>query len=438
MDYLVVEARGEEAVFARFRARNGRLALQEAVRQPADDEPAFAASLAEGAAADQGRSRVIFLIDPRSLFFREIEIPITDRRKLREVLPLELKGETALDTDELAFDGIPLEGGKLLALWGRKRELAATIAAMRQAGLEPAVVTASMCHWHLLLPEEGMRGYAALTDGAALAVYHDGRPLFLRALRMADFPGELERTLASLEIAGGVRVERVFLHGEVARRVPEGVGDRPLLPIDGDLLAAFGGDRAAARDLAGALAAASACLKGEPVNFRYGELAYTAGMEQARKGLRLSAALAAILALLLLADAGLRYYLARSDLASLDSSIRGIYREVFPGRKKATDEVGELKAEIRRLGGGAGGTEVLPVLKKMAEAKGDEITGVYEAEIEGNQVRLKGEARSYQAVNDFKGRFAPGLAAVEVGEVKSRPDGGVAFVLKGTLKEGGK
>ena len=39
---------------------------------------------------------------------REIELPISDRRKVRDILPLELKGETAVDTDELVFDALSL------------------------------------------------------------------------------------------------------------------------------------------------------------------------------------------------------------------------------------------------------------------------------------------------------------------------------------------
>jgi general secretion pathway protein L len=75
------------------------------------------------------------------------------------------------------------------------------------------------------------------------------------------------------------------------------------------------------------------------------------------------------------------------------------------------------------------------VLKQLADAKGNSINGLYEAEVEGNSLRIKGDARSAQAVNEFKAVLAPLMAAIELGEVKSRPDGTVTFALTGTLKE---
>jgi len=75
------------------------------------------------------------------------------------------------------------------------------------------------------------------------------------------------------------------------------------------------------------------------------------------------------------------------------------------------------------------------VLKQLADAKGATVNGLYEAEVEGNAVRIKGDARSAQAVNEFKAALAPMMATVQLGEVKSRPDGTVAFSLSGTLTE---
>jgi general secretion pathway protein L len=77
-------------------------------------------------------------------------------------------------------------------------------------------------------------------------------------------------------------------------------------------------------------------------------------------------------------------------------------------------------------------------LKRLAELKNDGIKGFYETEIDGNQLRLKGDAVSFQAVNDFKARAGSQFAAAEVGEIKSRPDGSVSFTFRGTLQEGSK
>lgn len=433
MTYLIIEWTGSAVIVSRFLLRRGALVFQGKASRPAAVESDLTEILRELVPMAGDDCRIVLALPFSRLFSREIDLPIRDRRKFREVLPFELKGETALETDELVFDGVPLGDGKVLAVWGKKRELAALIAAAAAGGAEPEIVTVPLLHWVHLLPEEGRSVCIAVTDGTALAVYCDGEPLFFRALVEADRGKEVTGTLAALEIGKGIAVERVYLHGAAARG-----GDSAItgisLTVAGGLSVAFGGDDGAARDGAGVWALAQAIFAGEAADFRSGELAYTKGREKAQRQLRLPFLLAAVLALLLIVDAGIRYYLVKKDLASLDASIGAVYREAFPDRKKGVDEAAELRAEIRKLGGGAGGGVVLTVLKKLAEAKGDEIAGLFEADIDGDQVRIKGDARSAQAVTDFKARLGGVLASVEVGEIKSRPDGGVTFSLRGSLK----
>lgn len=445
MNYLIVQLSAEEAVFARFRKKGGTLVFIEASRHPIDKEHPFASLLQEIKAKGAEEEKIVLAIPPSLLFMREIELQLNDRRKVREVLPLEMKGETAVDTEELVFDALPLAGGKFLAIWGKRKEIAEEIRLMADQGVEPEIVTASLFHWHTLLPEGESATPLALTDGDALAVYHNGAPLYFRYLGRGETAAEAARTLAALEIAKGVKVERVFLHGSAARKaaaapLAEAPGEISftLLPITGELAATFPSDPAAALDLAGIYALARACALGEPVDFRRGELAYTAGLAKARKKLRLTMVLAAAFVVLLIAEVGLRYFLVARDLDSLNSSIRSIYREVFPTRKKAVDEVAELRSEIRRLSGTGPETPLLPILKKLAELKGDDVTGIYEAEIEEGQVRLKGDARTVQAANDFKARAAGVFAGAEMGEIKSRTDGSVSFSFRATLKGEGK
>jgi general secretion pathway protein L len=138
--------------------------------------------------------------------------------------------------------------------------------------------------------------------------------------------------------------------------------------------------------------------------------------------------------LLLFVESGVRYYLVKRDLASLELSIKGIYKEVFPTRSKAVDEVSELRAEIKKLESAKTSSNVLKLLKDLAMIKGDDVGGIYETEVDGPEVRLKGDARSFQAVNDFKVRASKILDQAEVSEIKSRPDGSVTFNFRGKMK----
>jgi general secretion pathway protein L len=443
MNYLVVQLLRHEAVVARFTGKRGQLAFVEAARHPLEGSHLLP-SLLEGLAPADGEERVVLALSGEQLFLRELDLPITDRRRLREVVPMQLSGETALDDDELVCDGLPLADGKVLALWGRERVVAERIGLLKEQRLEPEIVTFSACHWQHLLPSAAREGVAAVTDGEALAVFRDGALLFCRHLAGDEPAAEAARTLALVELAKGAAVRRVFLHGEAARRAgsyqAQGASDIAWLPLPatGELAATFACDEATARDLAAACAAALAASRGEAVNFRSGALAYTAGRARARRRLRLTCGLGVAALALLFAETGVRYYLVQRDLVSLNRSIGAIYREVFPTRKKAVDEVAELRSEIRRLGSGASGGSVLDVLKRVAEAKGDGVTGIYEAELDGDQVRLKGDAGSIQAVNDFKARAGKQFGSVDVGEIKTRPDGSVSFTFRGTVTGGTK
>jgi general secretion pathway protein L len=141
--------------------------------------------------------------------------------------------------------------------------------------------------------------------------------------------------------------------------------------------------------------------------------------------------------MLFFAESGIRYLIAQRELSSLNASIRAIYKEVFPTRTKPVDEVAELKAEIKRLGA-AGSEGILPVLKKLTDAKGDDPREIYEVDFDGSQLTGKGYDRSSQGVNDFKAKALLQFGSFEVSEIKSRPDGSVSFSFRGTLKGGGK
>lgn len=440
MNYLVLQMTGRELAWARFQKRRGTLVFTGGARYPFEEGQTLPELLAQVKAPGTTQEKVILLLPADRFFLREVELPITDRRKIREVLPLELKGETALDTDDLVFDGMPLGNGKVLAIWTKRADLTEEIAVLTEAGLEPEIVTSSLLQWHILA--EHSAGTCAVTDADALAIYTDGKPLFFRPLNTPD-AAEILRTLTALQMAKGIEVDKLLLHGGAARGTlafpggPEEPAYAPV-PLAGELAAAFPDEGGAAVEFAGAYAVVRACMAGEAVNFRTGSLAYTAGDVRLRRRLRVSLALAVACVLLIFAEAGVRYLLVKRDLDSLNRSIALMYRQVFPTRKKPVDEVAEIKSEIRRLGGAAPSGATLVALNRLAEAKGDDITGLYEIEIDGGQARVKGDARSFQAVNDFKAKASASFSNAEVGEVKSRPDGSVSFVFRGTVKEAGK
>jgi general secretion pathway protein L len=425
MDILIIQLKRNELILASFQPKRGGVSFLSAERHPLEGTEGELLRILQGASLAAGEHRVVLALPPTQLFMRELELPITDRAKVRELLPLELKGETALDTDALAFDALPLANGKFLAVWGRTHNLIAYIELLKGAGLEPETVTSSMLHWNkLALPT----GNVAVTDGEALAAYNTGEPIYFRALPAGSGESELSRTVAALELSHGVLIDQVISYAESAKE------SETLAQASRGLDEAFGSDAHAAHDLAGAYAVAAAVADGSAINLRRGALAYTAGTEKLYKKLRISMILAAAAVLLLFVESGVRYYLVKRDLASLNQSVTGIYKEVFPTRKKPVDEVSELRSEIKRLENAKTSSNVLNLLKDLAEVKGDDVTGIYETEIDGPEIRLKGDAKNFQAANDFKARAAKLVDGAEVSDTKSRPDGSVTFAFRGKMK----
>jgi general secretion pathway protein L len=430
MFITVIQISATEATIARFRKQRGQLLFIEGARHPLGETP-----LPDLLASWQGKctaDRVILAVSPSLFTLREMELAIAERKKAREILPLELKGETVLDGDDIIFEALPLSEGTYAAIWSSASRLAPLIAPLAEAGLDPEVVTSPPFTWQQLL-SPGDTSCHALTDGEGVVVYRDGKPVYLRALPpCGDTP--LATTLAAVELAKELQVEQVFACAGTAAGLGE---ETSPLPIGPSLAATFPGDAAAARDLASAYAVAADFVAGDPVNFRRGPLVYVRRKLELRRRLRLTALLAVVVVMLLFAEAGVRYYLLQRDIASVDAAIGKMYREAFPKRSKPVDEVAELKAEIKRLGG-ASSQVVLASLKKLAEAKGDEVNELYEIEIEGSLVSGKGTARSIQAVNGFKARCTPLFGTFEVSEIRSRPDGSTGFSFRSGGKEVGK
>ncbi len=430
MFITVIQFSADELTVARFSTQRSQLLFLEGARHRLDETP-----LPELLAAwkeKSGGDRIILSL-PAALFsMREIELPLGERKKARDILPLELKGEIALESDDLIFEALPLEAGTYAALWCNATRLAPHIARLADAGLDPEIVTSPLFSWHHLLPAGDST--CALTDGEAAAIYRGRTPVYLRALP-GGIDKNLDATLAAVELAKGITVEQLFsLAGSGGDAVVSGSAPLPISPA---LAACFPSDTAAARDLASAYAAAADLMTNDPVNFRRGPLTFVRRTLELRRKLRLTAALAIAALLLLFAESGVRYYLLQKDLTSVEASIRKIYGEAFPKRSKAVDEVAEMKAEIKRLGASSS-QGVLAVLKKLSDAKGEDLTELYEIDIDGSQVSGKGVARTLQGVNDFKARCAPLFGGFEVSELKSRSDGATGFSFRSGSKEVGK
>jgi general secretion pathway protein L len=433
MDYLIIGINENAVTAARFTLSGRSAVLGGAASFRLDEQTTLSAVAAQIAAGSNGSPRVVLCLPPALFAQRAVDVPLTDMRKVREVLPAYLQGEIALPAEEVVFDALPVREGRFLALWAKRTEIAASIDLFREAGCEPQIISAALLGWSHL---PGIPQNCVVSDGTALAVIAEGRISYLRALDGVEPQKQLAATLSALELSGGLP-PRLVVFGEQAGTLAA-ISGLPLaveqLELPDDVAMIFRTE-ASFQQLAGLYAVAQACHTGDLPDFRRGDLAWTAGNAKLRKQLILTALLALAVVVLLFVYKGLQYRAVRADITSLNSSISSLYREIFPSRTKAVDELAEVKGELRKLAGNETSSGILDVLNKLAEAKGATINGLYEAELEGRMLRIKGDARSAQAANEFKTALAGLMSTTELGEIKSRPDGTVSFSLFGTLKE---
>lgn len=435
MDCLVIRIGESQVTVARFNITGKSVAMEGAALfelNAGQDLAAVAGRITSGV---KESPRVVLCLPPSLFAHKVVDLPLTDPQKIREVLPAQLLGEIALPVETAVFDALKLPAGKVLTLWAQKKDIANAIGLFKEAGMEPEVVTSSLFGWPSL---PGIPHDCALFDGNSLAIITGGELTFFRALSGAEPVKQLITTLSALEMSAAMLPSRLFVFGlgVVAPQLPDtlSIAVETLEPSE-DCVVLF---RTVQNfhQLADLYAVARSCYNGSLPDFRRGDLAWTAGDVLLRRKLRLTALLAAVVVLLLFTGKALQYQSASRDIDSLNASIARIYSEIFPKRTKAVDEVAEVRGEIRKLTGSETSCAVLDTLKQLAEAKGAAINGLYEAELEGKVLRLKGDARSAQSVNEFKAGVAPFMTAVEVGEVRSRADGGVTFSMTATLKEG--
>ena len=434
MDYLILQPEEKRLTVAHFGVSRRATELIGAASFELNEEQSLADAVRHIVEKMAGSPRIILSVPPSLFAQRSISLPLTDLRKIREVLPTQLQGDIAQSVEDLALGVLPSGDGRFLALWARKGDISAIIEQFRELGLDPQIITSQP---FALAEYPGLPPDCAVFDGTSLSLLKAGRLTYFRTFSADSSPSMITATLSALELSGGELPPRLCLTGSAAPLFS--AADSLPLPVETvevppELGHLFKNDETF-QQLAGLYAVARASYAGTLPDFRQGELAWTAGDAKLRKKLLLTGILAVTVIALLFITKGLQYRAAVADISSLNKSIAIMYRYIFPNRAKAVDEIAEIKGEIRKLAGVESSGGYLDILKKLAEAKGSSINGLYEAELEGRNLRIKGDARSSQAVNEFKAALAPLLATAQLGEVKSRPDGSVTFSLTGTVKE---
>jgi general secretion pathway protein L len=440
-------------------------------------ESALARSLDEVAAlADVSRCACAASLAPSLVSFRNLAVPFTEARKIRQVLPFELEARLPRRAEDILADYHVVRKGQeteCLAAAADRERVAETLALLAGAGQDPESLsvggfTAALAH--LAKSRSAGAGLFVYADNTAalVALHSNGALVTARsvALPETDRPAALAReALLTLHACTGpdaqpLLPESVVLAGPgmEGREDQDALSDRLNLPVIRLDMASewelpvepLPGTRWEPHLFDGALAlAAYDPAKGEGFNLRQGPFAPKRRWQEYKQELGRAGALALVILLVLAARFFTVTHLMAKEASRMERDIAAQFAAVMPGAGKITDPVRQLEAEVKALrqtqsqsspDTEPGGARVVDVLRAVSENIPPEVeTRLNTFILSGEGVQLAGDTTDFQAVDQIKSGLSavPYFVNVELVSTGKSPDGeAVRFKFKAGLKAG--
>jgi type II secretion system protein L len=385
-----------------------RLELTDSFSQPFATDAELVGILKDKG-SDWAGARIVSSM-PGHLFSQRVaHFPFSDRKRVEKALPFEIEDTLPFELEEVVLDHLVLDQGKsdkssdapkessVLGIMLPKEILKRHLELLAEGGIDPYVIIPSYLGVHALSGMMKSEGRALLICGRDLCL-RDGE--IVKALRSFFDPGRtacLRHTIQALEIEQKERVEKALLlcpDGDVQNDLAD-------LGIPVELITPELNAMKAADPVSLGLALA------EQVNFRRGEFAYRVIDEGARRKKRTLIAAGAAAAMLLALNLGVKYYMVHTAYDKLDKEIKTVYRQALPDAKVIADPVRQLKSsldEARKKFGVLGtGLSTLDVMKAVNDGVPKEVrVSFQEFNLEGDQLKLQGEAASFESVDKIK------------------------------------
>jgi hypothetical protein len=167
------------------------------------------------------------------------------------------------------------------------------------------------------------------------------------------------------------------------------------------------------------------------INLRTGQFAYRKDTEKKEKALKITVALAFLLAFVIHANILFQTVMTKKECAAIAKEMRVAYSGIFPGEKKIVDELYQLKSHIKEIGeknDALTGVNTLQFLLDLSRRMESHI--VYnDVQIEKELVKLKGEARSTDDLTKMKMKLSEFLLDVSVSDIKPTAQGRILFTV---------
>ncbi|MBI5182565.1 MAG: pilus assembly protein PilM [Nitrospirae bacterium] len=356
---------------------------------------------------------------------RIIKLPIKDTKKIDKTIPFEAEENFPFPPEGLIIDYQILESGEkdttVAIVAVEKDKIKANLDALLNSGIDPMVIDVPPSAISAIASRylEGRKGCYAIvyigSQDADVGIYKEGRIRSFRNIPLMEgWEKEVSNTLYAYQAIQGDEIEDIYLCGNTIKdgalkgEIKGNYNIEPLYieltngqdkKIEGEYTKALG------------LALRGAGGKGFKINLRRGEFAYRKEHAEFRKKTVYTAAIAGIALLLLILNFSIKYYMIESRYNSITKEIRKAFKEAMPDVKNIVNEQQQLKSAVmdtkkrlRLLGGRASGDiTALDLFKEVTEKMptGHKVV-LFEFSLEGDKVRLFGEAASFEAADKIK------------------------------------
>ena len=382
---------------------------------------------------------------PGHLFTQRLVLfPFADRKRVEKALPFEIEDGVPFELDDVVIDHLILDGGKagkgadaskeasVLGIILPKGVLRRHLELLASAGIDPQVVVPSYSGIDALSKMIKTEGCTLLTCGNDLCLRSGETVKGLRSFSGMGPTTGIRHTVHALEVDLKEHVEKVLAL----------CPDSGLQTVFADMGIAV---EQIAPELGGKKAVDPVSLGlalSEQINFRKQEFAYQLADEGARRRKRTLIVAGVVAAVLFVVNLGVKFYVVETSYGKIDREIRDVYRQAIPDAKVVADPVRQLRSSLeearKKFGVLSTGTSALDAMKAVTDGIPKEIrVGFQEFNLEGERLKLQGEAASFESVDKIKAELQKTELFSEVAVLDTRmgTDNKVKFRLDIKLKQ---
>lgn len=374
---------------------------------------------------------------------RMVQLPFSDRKRVEKALPFEIEDTVPFELEDVIIDHIILQSGRddkadgskespVLGILLPRAVLKKHLELLASAGIDPQVIVPSYTGLETLSGMIKSEGCAILACGNDICLRNGESVRSLRSFSASGSTAGILHTIQSLEIEQKERVEKICIlcPEHPSEPVLAGLG----VPME-HVFPEYGGKKAV-DPLSLGLALS------DHVNFRKQEFTYHLADEGVRRMRRTIIAAGAVAALLFVTNLGVKLYLVETAYAKLNKEIREVYRQAVPDAKAVADPVRQLRSSLeesrKKFGVLGTGTSALDAMKAVTDGVPQEVrVGFHEFNLEGEHLKLQGEAGSFESVDKIKAELQKNdlFADVTVQDTRMGTDNKVKFRLDIKLKQ---